>query len=296
MSQILDAINRAEKARRRYVETGQSNTGLDKSTLYQLIVEQQLKQTSQKRQRIVFTGLGLGLVCLAIVYYYQGWFGLSINKDLSTTPTTQPESIVSDNADKTKIPAVMTQTKVTDNTLQRSITNRASLIAEKKQQSQNNMLQQPDNSTIKIKNNTQPLLTLTPVNSGNQGIDTNTLSELKPITTPPTTRPLAAATAHQRKTRHSNNRPKKSPDPKPKSSTTSRKQRSSTKRLSAASRGITITALVYDQQPTSRFILIKGKTVREGEIIPNTTMRIVQILAKGIIVDDGQGEVLIRVH
>lgn len=303
MSQILDAINRAEKARQRYIETGQTDEATNKSGLYHhLLIDQQLKQNYKKRQLIAFGGLGLGLACLGIIYY-QGMFDLSSRR--VPVAMTTAESISPDKSQKLQRSSAVSLPKEKGKLKAQSMTDNGdgetvlAVVGEKQQSHKETQNQQILTQSLEKKEKPEELLlTLTPIfpikSIDNQGDTTGLLSELKPIKVPATTKGVSVPT--KTIARHKNRDNHKKPAEAVTKSNTSAKQRSSPKKLSAASRGITITALVYDQQPKSRFILVKGATIREGEKIPNTPMKIVQILTKGVIVDDGQGEVLIRVH
>lgn len=130
-------------------------------------------------------------------------------------------------------------------------------------------------------------------------VSTSELKPLRPIleseTKPIELKPITAA--------------KKTPQPKAKKvrkpkvitkANKSKKTRPTTQSTRSSSsawkKKLSITAIVYDVNPKSRMVLMNGRIIREGMRIPNSSSKLISILAKGIIVDDGNGEVFISLH
>lgn len=373
MSQILDAINKAEDERKRRAENEKAKS-VDKSQVYKRITQQYSDEAAPKSHLPL---LLLVLLGAGGAFYYQqrgqhhktsvvadddrnavsalsnttlsktdlptpataektkpqsdNGTDKSANQAVSTTPnhTIKPtlakgaaatdnagqslvapaplkvsvvKPVVSDDAEKV---AKSENKKAKDNVVQP-----ATPLVDKEKDATKKPLTQSKNAvknnaknTVEKTTNSVELPPLVPLTDVTKTANTNNknLFELTPITASTTGKnsnllelqqPAVSKRSKPKPKKNSNkNKPNRTVKNKPSSSKTT--VQNTRKRRSNNQRGWAITAIVYDDSPSARMILINGKIVREGGLIPNTKTKVIRILPKGIIVNDGNGEVLI---
>lgn len=267
MSQILDAINKAEKARQSTAE--QQNQ--DKTSRYKHLTQSQNKKNAKL--------LPLSLVFLACV---AGTAYTFYNKEINTifSSSTQsentPAKTTNNLAKETKTPEATNEPTLTFESLNKAREASVESIAAQKitdKATQKKAAANPDKQKPK-------LTELTAVKKAQQP---SKLSELKPIAKPKPKKPTAVA---QKTTKTPTaNHPKKAD-----------KTPASRPSIASWKKNIKINAIVYNNQASSRFALISGKKVFEGNKIPGTENTVIKIMPQGLIVNDGKGDVLITSH
>lgn len=154
-------------------------------------------------------------------------------------------------------------------------------------------------SASTAQNNPQSTLAeLTPITQ--TGDNTQDLSVLKPLTAikEPVKKPIKKTTATKKKTVSERNtamrpfRTENAPTPSQNKATATQANRGGV--VPSWKKNLHITAIVYNKAPEKRLVLIKGKKIHEGGTIPGTSTVVVSIQPKGIIINDGNGDIMIR--
>ncbi|PID65665.1 MAG: hypothetical protein CR975_06295 [Gammaproteobacteria bacterium] len=313
MSQILDAINKAEKQRQDALETQQ----VSRETLYHSLNPN--KNNKKRGQRLPFMLLAIG--CLAAVaywVYYHQWRSATVgNKTVqrataapSTPLAAQTNTTASNNMTNTESKAAKINPTLTpaSTTIPDSAADKATAQADTaNKQSAISTSSQPA-GVANIKGKKPPALAaLTPMAKRPTAIPQQ-LSQLKPIAKAP----VAAKTAALRPALQS--LPAEQPSKAAKATRATAKTTTSAPTAPALvktavtsannapqsgstpswKKNIRITAIMYHQQAAKRFVLINGKKIYEGGQIPDSQTTVVKILPKNIIVNDGSGDIMIR--
>ncbi len=315
MSQILDAINKAEKQRQDALETQQ----VSRETLYHSLNPN--KNRKKRGQRLPLMLLSLG--CLAVVaywiYYYQ-WRSTPVdNKAVqrATAPTSTPlqaqtKTAASTNtanteSKTTKIKPTLTpasdtipdsaadKTTITANASSDKITQQA--VAASKQSAISTSSQPARMANIKGKK-PPALAALTPIAKRPAAMPQQ-LSQLKPIAKAPVAQKAALRPALQSLPAEKPNKAATTKSPPTasalvKTAATSANNVPQSAATPSWKKNIRITAIMYHQQAARRFVLINGKKIYEGGQIPDSQITVVKILPKNIIINDGSGDIMIR--
>lgn len=309
MSQILDAINKAEKQRQNRIENQTT-----REDLYQSLKS---SDSPSRRPGLLSTGIiGLAL-CTALgygAYRLQGERRVKNSNSLDipeaqtaqTAKTAQTPQPTLSNRTAANSPAVTPHlplaTNVVETNKNRSGSTPQIQQAQQKKANDNNIVML---STSKGKPHPD-LVTLTAVASPKS---TKKLVELTPI--PPKVKPAkkppvakqiskknkqAAVRPHRpqvsRETKK--NRSKQDGTHQPSAVTAPTDTSTGTAITASWKKNIHITAIVYRQAAAQRFALIRGKKVHEGELIPDSNTIVVKILPQSLIINDGSGDLMIK--
>lgn len=156
-----------------------------------------------------------------------------------------------------------------------------------------------DKASALSQTSSQPALAeLTPLTKTDE--DAQDLSVLKPLTAikEPVKKPIKKPTATKKKTVSERNtamrpfRTENAPKPSQNKATATQANRGGV--VPSWKKNLHITAIVYNKAPEKRLVLIKGKKIHEGGTIPGTSTVVVSIQPKGIIINDGNGDIMIR--
>lgn len=300
MSQILDAINKAEKQRKDVLESGADT----RETLYQSLNQ---RGHAKPMSRL----LPLGLLAIATIsgtgYSMYHYHFLEKSKPEKIKINTM-SSVDSDHqAVELKKNTVISDTSLASSTTQ--------AVAKDNRQSQqiganNAQPETIENQSIAILKGKKPpaLTALTPV-AKKQLVNAQTLSPLTPIKPveikqqpklqqQPKPKNLAAVDKKPNSTKIKASKtaqPTNKAISKPIAKTKSLNYYSSkTTATPSWKKNIRITAIMYHSNPAQRFVLISGKKIYEGGNIPNSQTAVVKIMPKNIIINDGSGDVMVR--
>lgn len=285
MSQILDAINKAEKQRQDKLNASK----VTRETLYQSLSTDKTAATKKRFLPIaLFIVFALGGAGYAA--YHQQWLALS-EKETSHSALAITSDIIKSES-KSNIEKEIAVTDKYSQAISPSMP-RISVIAAAEEVSTKTAeelrasipISEKKNITsesIKIIKGKKPpeLAVLTPV-AQQTVTKAEALTDLKPIRQP----------KKWQKKRVTKNRKNLSTSHQGGSSTTALNHRNVTP---SWKKNIRITAIMYHANPARRFVLIKGKKIYEGGKIPNSKIQVVKILSKNIIINDGSGDVMIR--
>lgn len=312
MSQILDAINKAEKQRQNRIENQAT-----REDLYQSLKS---SDSPSRRPGLLSTGIiGLAL-CMALgygAYHLQGEGRVKNSNSLDipeaqtakTAKTAQTPQPTLSNQTAANSPAVTPHLPLATNVVETN-KNRSGSTPQIQQAQQAQQKKANDNNIVMLstsKGKPHPdLAMLTPVTGPKS---TKKLVELTPI--PPKVKPAkkppvakqvskknkqATVRPHRpqvsRETKK--NRSKQDGTHQPSAVTAPTDTPTGTAITASWKKNIHITAIVYRQAAAQRFALIRGKKVHEGELIPDSNTIVVKILPQSLIINDGSGDLMIK--
>lgn len=316
MSQILDAINKAERQRQQRIQP------TSREDLYKTL---KIGNPQKRRPLIAPVSIALFLLCAGFIYIVerQNWF-VQLLQPLAThinlqnslqnvsqmvNPTASKQGdIPSTRVGNFSVSAIEQEKQIRPiertqgaNSVELP-TNRESAVAIK-----NSMQNSTLNGAIKIrgyypesqlvtltpivmrKEMTQSLKPLTPINSIQMRIKTVVAQKMligNSKSLPVTSAELKNSNVVSRETKQHNA-----------TNTILRSQIASTAKAvpkSPKKSNLHVTAIVYHPNPAQRFAFIHGQKIFEGHVIPDSNTVVVKILPKNLIVNDGSGDVMIR--
>lgn len=286
MSQILDAINKAEKQRKDALE----ETATTRESLYASL--NQVKP-EKRRSRL----LPLSLLAIASL----GGAGYSIFKQPSPKKETTPVITSSSNKPLLNQDSKMTQgqhlAKANNNvantaTKAQNTVLKAPAVQAAPSETSNKKMPQVPAQAIKTSKGKKPpeLAALTPVPTS-QRPNPKLLTQLTPV------KKAQAPTAIVKTTSIAKKSIAKRPNTVKPAVSHAKPVATATPQPAATpswKKNIRITAIMYHENPSRRFVLIRGKKIYEGGVIPDSQTAVVKILPKNIIINDGSGDVMIR--
>lgn len=301
MSQILDAISKAEKQRKDALEENKPT----RQSLYQTL--NQGKQQKPRSRMIPLTLLAVASLGGAVYSIYHSHWLASPTSEINaqgkpkianksaanslTGQSDQQKTTITDTqaVAATKPSATTTSTQPASQSAGMSEIPKTTIQSKKAQQ------------TIQIAKGKKPpkLATLTPVAQKRPSHTQQTLSQLTAIEKKPSQNAalkqpsksaVRAKTTQKTVTKETAKRLNNQQTMPVQSTNTTAK----TVATPSWKKNIRITAIMYHHDPARRFVLIKGKKIYEGSNIPGSQTSLVKILPKNIIINDGTGDVMVR--